>query len=99
MVKDCYTCEHYDKSRHSVPCLDCPQTVYTNWKQKESPVWKQYVESKIKEQMQVFYEAFEKVPDNCQQARFIKALDASRTCTRCGLGPCPYGISIKGLSL
>ena len=97
--QDCFTCEYQNLPDNVEPCVSCPTAVYVNWKQKESPVWKQYVEAKVKEQMQSLYAAFEKVPQNCQQARFIKGLDAPKTCGICGLGPCAYGISIKGLNL
>ena len=100
MRETCQTCEFYRNSRQDDPCDSCPQTVYNNWKEKESPTWKIYVEQKVKEQkMQNLYNAFDSVPDDCQQARFIKGLPAPRTCRLCGLGPCPSGISIKGMKL
>lgn len=102
-MNDCLTCEHDNKSYwpnpKDSPCTSCKQVVFTNWKEKESPLWKQYVDAQVKEQMQGVYEAFERVPKGCQQARFIKGLDAPKTCDICHLGPCSYGISIKGLDL
>jgi hypothetical protein len=99
--RNCFSCDNQELLKDLEPCLSCPVNVivYTNWKLKESPAWKTYVDQKVKEQMQNLYKAFEEVPDDCQQARFIKGLDAPKSCLRCGLGPCPNGISIKGMNL
>ena len=100
MSKTCQTCDHAPSNVEDKPaCANCVSIVYNNWKQKESPTWKIYVEQKVNEQMQNLYKAFEYVPDDCQQARFIKGLDAPKSCRLCGLGPCPNGISIKGMKL
>lgn len=104
MGKDCLNCAHssndYWPNPKDSPCTNCKQVVFTNWKPKESPAWKEYVDTKVKEQMQNLYKAFEAVPHNCQQAMFIRKEDVvPKTCYRCGLGPCPYNISIKGLNL
>lgn len=98
-MNNCYNCEFYKNPRTEDPCRSCAQTTYINWKEKESPVWKTYIEQKVKEQMQNLYKAFDSVPEDCQQARFIKGLDAPKSCRLCGLGPCPNGISIKGMKL
>lgn len=98
-MNDCFNCEFYKTAEVKEPCRSCMQTIYTNWKEKESPTWKIYIEQKVKEQMQNLYKAFEQVPEDCQQARFIKGLHAPKTCRLCGLGPCTSGISIKGMKL
>lgn len=97
VIEDCYSCDNYALSRLEPPCAGCIQTIYTHWRPKETPTWKAYVESKVQEKMQSMYAAFKEVPDDCQQANFIRAqpgVPVPRTCPHCGLGKCPYGVSI-----